>query len=321
MASPNATFTDLVTTTLRHTPERMADNISNHNALVSRLKQKGNIKTISGGNTIVEPLDFGGNTNYQRYSDYDALSINAHQPLTSAEYNWAQAAIHVTASGAEIRKNMGSKEQMFNLVKARVKSAYRDAANSFSTDVYSSGALTNQVGGLAHLIQTDGSGTVGGIDSSTYTWWKNQFKEMTGTGTYASILQDMNNLWMSCVRGKDEPDLLVSTHDLFAAYENTLQQWQRYSDSRTAEGGFRALKYKGADVIYDSDATNFTTTGEKMYFLNSDYIYLVEHKEAKWSRQEDKVPVNQDAVVIPIIWMGQMVCANRARQGVMIDAS
>ena len=202
-----------------------------------------------------------------------------------------------------------------------MKSAYRDAANNFSTDLYSSGALTNQVGGLAHLIQTAGTGTVGGINSTTFTWWRNQTKEMTGTNTYASILKDMNTLWMSCTRGKDEPDLLVSTHDLYAAYEDTLQEFRRYSDSKTAEGGYRSLNYKGADLIYDSDATNFTTTGEKMYFINTSYLYLVEHRDARWTRDDDKIPVNQDAVVIPIYWMGQLVCSNRARQGVMIDAS
>ena len=320
MASPNATFTAMVSTTLRHHVSKFADNNTNNNALLTRIKQNGMIETVSGGYELVFNLDYGGNGTYQRYDGYDALDVSASEMLTAAKYDWAQIAMHVTASGKEIRMNSGE-AAMKRLVKERVASTKRTAANNFSTDIYSSGALTNQIGGIAHLIQTNGQGTVGGINSTTYTWWRNQFKEMTGTNTYASIQADMNSLWLSCVRGNDKPDLLVSTHDLYAAYEATLQTNQRYTESKMAALGFEALKYKSADIIFDSDSTNFTTTGERMYFVNTDYIKLIQHSDAQWSQADEKVPTNQDAVIIPMYWMGQLVCTNRARQGIMIDAS
>jgi hypothetical protein len=30
--------------------------------------------------------------------------------------------------------------------------------------------------------------------------------------------------------------------------------------------------------------------------------------------------VNQDAVVIPMLWMGNLVCSNRSLQGLLLDA-
>lgn len=320
MASPNATFTDMVSTTLRHHVSKVTDAQSNNNALLNRIKAKGNIETVSGGYELVFNLDYGGNGTYQRYDGYDSLNTAAYETLTAAKYDWAQIAMHVTANGKEIRMNSGE-EAMIRLVKERVKSATRTAANNFSTDLYSSGALTNQIGGLALIIQTNGQGTVGGIDSATYTWWRNQFKEMTGTNTYASIQADMNALWLNTVRGSDKVDLIVSTHDLYAAYEATLQTNQRYTDSKMAALGFEALKYKSADIIFDSDSTNFTTTGERMYFMNTDYVKLIQHRDAQWTQDDQKVPVNQDAVIIPVYWMGQLVCTNRRVQGIMIDAS
>lgn len=320
MASPNSTFTSLVTTTLRYHPSQIVDNISNNNALLNRIKSKGMIETVGGGYELVFPVDFGGNPNYQRYDGYDSLAIAPSDPLTAAQYQWAQIAMHVTASGKELRMNSG-KEAMIKMVKAKVASAKRDAANSFSTDIYSSGAVTNQIGGMAHIIQTNGQGTVGGINSTTYTWWRNQYKEMTGTDTFASIQSDMNSLWLSCVRGADKPDLLISTHDLYAAYEATLQANQRYTESKMAALGFEALKYKSADAVFDDNSTNFTTTGQTMYFLNTNYIKLVQHRDAQWTMDDDKVPTNQDAVIMPMYWMGQLAVTNRARQGVMIDAS
>lgn len=319
MPSPNATFTEMVTTTLRNHSRMLVDNVSDQNALLTLMKSKGKIRTESGGYEIVLPLDYTENSTYQRYSGYDELSIAASDVLSAAKYDWAQVAIHVTASGRELRMNNGP-ERMINLVKARIQNAMRTAANNFSVDLYSTGALTNQIGGLGHLIQTDGTGTVGGIVAGTYTWWKNQFKEMTGTGTYASIQADMNSIWLSLNRGTDKPDLIVSTHDLYAAYEATLQTNQRYADAKLGALGFEALKYKSAPIVFDSNS-NFTTTGEKMYFLNTDYLYLIEHPEARWTQDDEKVPLNQDAVVIPIYWMGQLVTSQRSLQGVMFDAA
>ena len=327
MATPSATFTELVTTTLRKSGTEVSDNVSNHNALLNVLKRKGKIKTVSGGYEIQEPLEYAENGTYQRYSGYEQLDTSASNVLTSAKYEWKQVALHVTASGREVRMNSG-KEAMINLVKSRKKNAMNTAANQFSVDIYSDGSLSNPVGGLANLIQTDGTGTVGGINASTYSFWQNQFREMTGTNLAAtptaanatSLKADMNALWLSTVRGKDKPEIIVATHDLYALYETGEQQLQRYSDGKLADAGFQTIKYKSADVVFD-DNTNFGTTDELMYFLNCDYLYMVQHREAQWTADAEKKPTNQDAVVIPMYWMGNMITTNRSRQGVLFDAA
>jgi hypothetical protein len=328
MATPSSVFTEMVTTTERHWGSKVTDNVSKNNALVRRLKDKGKVKTYSGGYEIAEPVEYAENATYQRYSGYDALNTAASDVLTSVKYDWAQIALHVTASGREVRMNMGSEERMVNLVKARKDNALKTAANNFSIDAYSDGALTNQVGGLAALITTDGTGTVGGIVSSTYTFWKNKFKEATGTNlaatpnatNAASFKADMGTLWLQLNRGADKPDLIVFSHDFYVLYETGEQQLQRYMDADKAQAGFMSLKYKSADVIFD-DNTNFSTTQERGYFLNTDYLYIVQHKEAQWTMDDEKRPTNQDAIVVPCYWMGNLVLTNRILQGVIFDAS
>lgn len=327
MATPSSVFTEMVTTTDRTWGRKVTDNVSNHNALLNRMKAKGGIKTVSGGYEIAEPIDYAENGTYQRYSGYEGLNTSASDVLTTVKYPYQQVALHVTASGRELRMN-SAREQMVNLVKARKENALRTAANQFSIDVYSDGALANQINGLANLIQTNGQGTVGGINAATWTFWRNQFKEMTGTNTAASpsvanaasMKADMNALWLSLNRGTDKPDLIVMTHDFYALYELGEQQLQRYADSDLAKAGFTTLKYKSADVIFD-DNTNFATTGERAYFLNTDYLKLVQHREAQWTMDDQKKPVNQDAVVIPMYWMGNLVCTQRSLQGVLFDAA
>lgn len=316
MASPNSTFTEIVTTTLRNHPTRVADNVSANNALYMRLKKRGKIRMESDGYEIVAPLSYAETATYQRYSGYDVLNVSASDVLSAAKYDWMQAAVHITASGRELRQNNGD-AALVKLMAERTKNAMRTAANNMSIDLYSDGALSNQIGGLATMIQNAGTGTVGGINAATFTIWKNKFTE-TGTPSKTTIKGDMNLLWLQCCRGADKPDLIVSTHDFFSYYWESLQDLQRYAESDSATAGFQSLKYVTADVIFDSNA-NFATTGEKMYFLNTEHLELVSHTDANWTVLKEKTSINQDAVVIPLIWMGNLVCSNRSLQGVLFD--
>ena len=54
MTSPN--LNEIVTTTLRNRSGKLADNVTNNNALLSRMKKSGSIKPVSGGRTIVQEL-------------------------------------------------------------------------------------------------------------------------------------------------------------------------------------------------------------------------------------------------------------------------
>jgi hypothetical protein len=322
MPSPNSTFTEMVTTTMRKHHKKVVDNVTDNNALLTWLKERGNIRTdTSGGYEIAIPLSYAENATYQRYSGYDTLNVGASDVLSSAKFDWSQVALHVTASGRELRMN-NSEQKMIDLVKARTDVAMATAANSMSVDLYSDGALTNQIGGLAHIITADGTGTVGGINSSTYTFWKNKFKEIAAGGgsaiTYANLRLAMNDQWLAQNRGNDKPDLIIFSHDLYSLYESGLQDLQRYTDASKATTGFEALKYKTASVIFD-DNTNFGTTAELGYFLNTKYLYLMEHPDARWTEDDQKTPVNQDAVLVPIYWMGQVCTSNRSLQGRIHD--
>ena len=54
-----------------------------------------------------------------------------------------------------------------------------------------------------------------------------------------------------------------------------------------------------------------------MYMLNTNYLQLVVHRDADLEIMDEMRPINQDGVVIPILWMGNLVCSNRAQQGVI----
>jgi hypothetical protein len=321
MATPSSTFTELVATTWRNHSKDVKDNVSNNNALYKRLAEKGQTRKEDGGLTIAQPLDYNANGTYQRYSGYDILNIQQSDVITAAEYQWRQIALNVVASGLELRTNSGS-NAIVKLAKARIKNAMRTFKNNFSYDLYADGSLPNQINGLQALVADAGTGTVGGIDSGTWSFWQNAVQSAAAplqgggaiTPSATTIESLMLPLWLNQVRGDDKPDLIVSSNDYFTFYEQSQVSIKRYTDSDTASGGFVSLKYKNADVIFDGGSG---IPAAHMYFLNTDYIEMVVHRDADLSVQEDMKPYNQDATVIPVLWMGNMVCSNRRLQGVL----
>ena len=317
MTSPNATFTELVASTLRNHPGEIADNVSKNNALYARLKKRGRIKLLSGGYEIIRPLDYAENATYQRYSGYETLNVQASDVISAARYDWKQAAVHVTASGLEMRQNSG-RERLIDLAAARTKNAMRTMANNLSVDMYSLGTADGgkQIGGLQQIITQDGTGTVGGIDAATFPFWKNKFKDLN-SATADTIGVRMHDLWMELVRGTDKPDMIVSSNELYSLYWDGLTDLQRYSSKdEEASMGFMSLKFQTADIFHDGGSGIPANT---MYFLNTDYLELVAHKDANLTALDEKVSVNQDAVVIPILFQGNLCCSNRSLQGVAFD--
>ena len=321
MSTPSSVFTELVTTTFRNHRSKLIDNVSNNNALLAYLKRKRKMRTESGGTEIAIPLEYAENGTYQRYSGYDVLNVQQSDVFTAAKFDWRQIAINVTASGRELRINKG-KERIINLAKSRLKNAMNTYNNNFSSDVYSDGALSNQVNGLQALIADAGTGIVGGIDSSTWTFWKNVVQSAAAplqgggaiTPSSSTIQNLMLPLWLELVRGGDKPDLIVSSNEYYSYYEASLTDLKRYTSTESATGGFISLKYKSADVIFDG---NSGIPATRMYFINTDYLELVAHTDANLTVNDEMRPYNQDAVVIPILWMGNLTVSNRSLQGVL----
>jgi hypothetical protein len=325
MASPNSTFTELVTTTFRKHRGEFADNVTNNNALLSRLYQKGRKRTVSGGLTIVEELDYAENGTFQRYSGYDTLNISASDVLSAAEYPWKQSAVHVTASGRELRINSG-KEAITNLAKARLMNAMRTFKNNMSSDIYSDGTASNQINGLQAICPDTAGGTLGGISGDTYTFWQAKVQDASSPLSGSAITLSnttfenpfMLQLWLELVRGSDKPDLIVMSNDYFTFFEGSQTSIKRYTtdtskSTDSGSAGFVSLKYKTADVIFDGGSG---ISSSHMYFLNTDYMNLVVHPDADMTEVPEQRAINQDAVVIPILWMGNLTCSNRSLQGV-----
>ena len=116
------------------------------------------------------------------------------------------------------------------------------------------------------------------------------------------------------MRGDDKPNMIVADNNYFTMYEQSQTSIKRYTSSESADGGFMSLKYKGCDVVFDGGSG---IPLNHMYMLNMAYMGKTVHREANMTTQDERTPFNQDGAVVPILWMGNLTCSNRALQGVM----
>ena len=68
MAIPNSSYTELITTTIDNYRDTLADNVTNHNPMLVRLKRKGNTDAAEGGVKLLENLQYAENGTILWYS-------------------------------------------------------------------------------------------------------------------------------------------------------------------------------------------------------------------------------------------------------------
>ena len=320
MPSPN--LDEITTTTLRNRSKMLADNVSKNTVLLTRLNSKGKMKPISGGRTIVQEINYAENGTYKRYAGFENLDITPSDVFTSAEFTLKQAAVAVMISGLEQLQNAGD-EAVIDLLESRIENAEITMKNNISSDIYSDGTADGgrQIGGLQLLVSDAGLGTVGSINSSTWSFWRNQIYSYAAnalTPGASTVQTAMNALYLKLCRGRDKPDLIVADNTYFSHYWSSLQAIQRISDPSLGAAGFDNLKFMGADVVPDGGLGG-TAPAAHMYFLNTDYIFWRPHRARNFvPLSPDRYSTNQDAMVKLIAWAGNMTVNNRSLQGALV---
>jgi len=338
MAFANSSISDIIATTIQSRSGELADNVTNNNALLRRLKERGNVKTFSGGNVILQEIMYTDPTtnNTNSYSGYEVLNVGQNSPISSAQFSITQYASAVTISGLEMIQNTG-KEAIIDLLDGRMEVAEAQLANRISGDLYGDGTgnAGKNLTGLAAAVPDDPTtGTYGGINRAVWTFWQSKKYSGVTDGSAAvsatNIQGYMDALAVQLIRGTDKPDLIVADNNYYKLYLQSLQAIQRITDagSGMAGAGFASLKYYGAgmasDVVLDGGIGSSTYNSgagnaNHMWFLNTKYLMFRPHKDRNFVPiGGERQAVNQDAIVKLIGWAGNLTCSGSQFQGVLI---
>jgi len=326
MAFANSAITDIIATTIQSRSGELADNLTQNNAILQRLEQKGNIKPFSGGNVILQEIMYNdpNTNNANSYSGYEVLNISPDSPISAAQFSITQYADSVTMSGLEMLQN-SSKEAIIDLLDGRMQVSEARLLNRISGDLYLDGTGNGgkNITGLAAAVPDSAStGTYGGINRANWTFWRPTVTTGT-TVTYSNIQGLMTTTSIQLVRGTDKADLIVCDNNFYSLYVQSLQAIQRINTEESGAAGFASLKFYGggtsADVVlgggYGSQATS-----NHMWFLNTDYIFLRPHKERNFVPiGGERQAINQDAIVKLYGWAGNLTCSNQFLQGLLIN--
>ena len=323
MAFANSAITDIIATTIQSRSGVLADNWTQNNAILQRLNSKGNVRSFSGGNVILEEIMYNdpNTNNANSYSGYEVLDITPDSPISAAQYSITQYADSVTMSGLEMLQN-SSKEAIIDLLDGRMQVSEARLLNRISTDLFGDGTGNGgkNITGLAAAVPVSNTtGTYGGINRANFTFWQNQ--SSTGADSAALIQAAMTTAAIKSVRGTDKVDLIVAGNTLYSRYVGSLQAIPRIAGVDEGAAGFASLKFYGggmsADVVLGG-GIGAQETATHMYLLNTNYIFFRPHKERNFVPiGGERQSINQDAIVKLYGWAGNMTCSNASLQGIL----
>jgi len=332
MAFANSSISDIIATNIQSRTGELADNVTNNNALLRRLKERGNVKTFSGGNVILQEIMYNDSAtdNTNSYSGYEVLNVSQNSPISAAQFSITQYAAAVSISGLEMIQNSG-KEAIIDLLDGRMSVAEAQLANRLSGDIYLDGTGNSgkNITGLGAAVpDAPSTGTYGGINRASFSFWRSQkFSGVTdgGSAVSASNIQAyMDALAVQLIRGTDKPDLIVCDNNYYKLYLQSLQSIQRITDggNSSAGAGFASLKYYGAgmasDVVLDGGIGN-DATANHMWFLNTKYMMFRPHADRNFVPiGGERQAVNQDAIVKLIGFAGNLTSSGPQFCGVLI---
>lgn len=331
-------FDALISTSLENYREGMIDQISASNAFLNELRQSDAWESQDGGLVIVQDLMYGL-SEFDAYEGYDELSDDITEGITQAQFEWRQGAVPITYSMQQIKKN---KHRIVNFAQSKIMQAEMGWQEAFNKALLQ-GSLS-QAGGtnlydpyvspknganfidpLPLLVKYDptSSTSIGNINQSTYSWWRNQTITSSAT-TYDGLLLEFDEMYDLCSRGPGgEPNLIIM--DERTKRLLNFAYYQRYRESMKRDGNypFDNLMFRNARIVWDQYvpdvASNVVSTATygSAFFLNTKFFKVCYEEETLFSRTDFQKPPKGDSRLAHILFMGQTIVTNRRKQGVI----
>lgn len=337
--------------------DKFADAITGHNEFFAFLKEQERVTTEGLGTKIVRAFRFPGTSGPAAagVSDsYADLTHAAMQGLTGAEYTPAQYAMPVSVEEYDLEKQ-GSKTKKMNWVQAVIDQGFDIFNETLNADLWGAesgtssagartklasirtllnagkgttssagtpAALTEQIGNRAvsNADTVDAMTLVGGIqrNATNAAYWCTPVILSADTLN----IQVLSSIYSKGVRGKNKPKLIVVHRNSFdklmsLASLGGANGGQMFSQSKMADMGFEALRFRNAEIITDdgvptaSYLNNASTAyGYNIFMINTDFLELVT------SSMKPKVKEVVDRRALKtwtVTWYGQLAASNLGR--------
>ena len=263
-------------------------------------------KEYGGGlQYVVEQLRESNDSNFQGYFGDSQVTYNRKRTLNQAKYEWGSFHDGFGLNEDELTQNgivmtdernasptKAEKVQLTNLIKENMETLRLGFQEGMDKMLHRDGTQsTNEIAGLDHLIAVDPTtGTVGGIDASAKTFWRNH---VSLNISIANLLAEMETAWRACIRyGGESPDFILCGATFIDAYRSACTSAISREkvvtgssgtnlDGSVGNGVSTGLYFKGVELIWDPvfdvlDTEDSPTQewASRCYFINTKYIKL-----------------------------------------------
>jgi len=301
------------------------DNVSSRTALLFRMKEIGAIVEKGG----LEHLRFNilkELPTTEAYTDLDTLTPTRADPVTSVVYEWKQLNSPVQVSGLDmIKTGDASRPGLLQMFIEAAEISMRDAIGGSTVGIFSDAGESDltKISGLQNMLtSTPTTGTVGQLSRASQSNWRHQTEDVSNDFS-ANGLNSMRTLYRECSRFDENVDTIVfngSTMDnyeraLTSTFQVNLPLQPAQADQRMLDAGFPNILYKNA-IVFNDDGV----PANAGYFLNLAKFTRLIVRSGRNAEIGDFVKSrDKDDLVTFVLWAGNLITTNLARQGVLLN--
>lgn len=312
-------------------------------------------KTFSGGKgdiSLALQGDFGtgSNDSVAGYTHDDTVTFFTPANIRRVNFPWREHHIGLTLTHTELKidgisvtdtngagTSNHSKREMHALVNL-LENKMADFAerNARSRNTLSWGDGTADAKGMAGMraaiVANPTTGTYGGLNRATVTWWRNRARTAAhaaagGAGAVVSnpanggaLLQVLQSEHRQLRRFGGKPSKFLAGSDFIGAMETEMRANGQYSQNGfrgKQDGAMGGLSFDGVTIEYDPTLDDLGLA-KRGYWWDPNDIYLTK-MEQEWGKQHTPSrPFNQFVLYRSVTYTGQLV-AKRLNSALVID--
>jgi hypothetical protein len=278
--------------------KKPTDNIFTSNALFYALGEEGFKEQVPGGRLFEMTIEYAVNTTFKSYGELETLDTTRIDVFDCARYDQKICAGTVVFSNLELARN-AEPNRKIDILESKLENGKNSNVQALNVMLHGDGTGNGgkDFDGIGKIISTTPTtGTVGGINRATFSFWRNRQNSGAKTSTaFDNLRTSMTTTYNQCSLGgvQSTPTAAITDRATFEGYESLLVAVEKIERDAKATGGDiaflnDAIQFKGAALFYDEAAT----AGE-LRFLNPKYLKLM-YLAGAWMKMLEPVdPSNQ----------------------------
>ncbi len=258
----------------------------------------GNKKpTVMGSQWVVEQIRTSYASNFQWYDGNDQVTYNSKDTIDQT--NFSYGSVHdgfyldedeLVRNGITVNDEVtepmteSEKNQLTALFKDNIETLRLGFDESLDYQLHLDGTQDAQaVAGLDFLVSSDGLGTVGGIDASTATYWRNQFDL---TLTSADMLEKMELQMTAIKKYGGRVGAIFMGPDFYAAFRVAARAdiaaytiVRTSGQTRSLDPSITNLHFHGVPIVLDHTVSDIETAtpgtpnwNKRCYFIDTRHL-------------------------------------------------